>query len=233
MPRNLTEFKSSNLNPSYFSRAGIMSSIISYLPFIFGRTTSPDPLEPSVKQEKNSKLLASGKKVTANVPIDRTKPLSERELAFRNDFLGRVLTFLTYRSQLEQAESNCKKFLKSFSGADFQLSTAVPLLAKVDGIGNPNFKKLFQKTINDTLKKLAQEAKTSGRLAEVITTAKNNSSQVFIPARKNNYVTAFRITEEYRTALAAINENKPVQANWTITVPLSSKKRDDLEKEDS
>lgn len=198
-----------------------MSYIFSYIPFIFGRTSNPVSIEKAPGQKRSSTLDDQKRRATVNASVDTAKPLHEREIAAGDNFLGRMLTVLKHGSRLERAALDCKKFLASVSRPGFDLGTAVPLLGAIKELDNPNFKKLFENTINYTIEKFAEEAKKSGLAAEALTTTRTNISDLFDSARKSNYKDPFDIAEQYKNALIAINEDQPVNTCWRITIKSS------------
>jgi hypothetical protein len=163
-------------------------------------------------------LDAQERRAAVNASVDAPKPLRERKIASGDNFLGRILTVLKHGPRLERAALDCKKFLASISRPDFDLGTAVPLLAAIKGIDNPNFQILFEKTINHTIKKFAKEARKSGFAAQTLSTTEKNISGSFDSGRKSNYKGPFDIAEQYRSALTAINSKEPANTCWKITM---------------
>lgn len=187
--------------------------IFSFLSTMFsGGAGKPEPSERTGQRKDHS---APELRATAEPGINATKPISERKSVSLRASLNRIWITLKYRSELDKAASDCRKFLVSLSGPRLDLSTVTPLCNPLPKESCAEFESLFNATINDAIKKFAEESKKSRYAAQMQINLKNNM-ELFINKRKEHYIKAFNIAKEYEIKFIAapINADKPAKANF-------------------
>ena len=192
-----------------------MTCIFPYFHFASNRAAKPNSSGPghAGRNKKTGGRPALERRATATVAEAGVTPIDERKPGVLAATLNRIWTFLKYRSELEKAASDCRSFLVSLSKPSFELNTATSLCPPLPNMNDPGFVELFEKMINETIRKSALEAAANKVSANDIS---ERMDRVFDEARKNCYGRAFRIALEYKKMHAAISAKQPAEANWTL-----------------
>lgn len=159
---------------------------------------TPDSIEP--RASKNS-------------ATDQPKAIEQRKPVSLAASLKSIWNTLKYRSELEKAASDCRKFLASISEPNLDWGTVTPLCVESSHPKDDVFKELFRKTINDTIEKFVKDKKKICRTGQIQMALARNLAQ-FGEHRKANYRNAFEIARAYRKTLAAFVQNKPAIADF-------------------
>lgn len=202
-----------------------MSGIFHFLSSsIFVGTRKTDNNKKTPAEKAVNTLDTPERRAATNALIVDAKSISERKTISLGASLSRIWTRLKYDSELSKAGSDCRKFLASLSSSDFAFSmfTIAPLCAPLNNIRNKNFQELYEKKINETIRKFAKEAGKSSQPEEIKKNVENNSKK-FDQSRQTSYNRPYRMVLEYRKALETVSDRNPVKAGWTIQPESSTK----------
>lgn len=145
----------------------------------------------------------------------KIKGIAERKSVSLPPVLERVWITFKYRAELNKAASDCRKFLASLSGSNFELITAASLFGPLKNLNDEKFKKLFEQTINETIVKFTMKTYSSNLHAAKIK-CEENITNVFDTPRQNSYNIAYRIANQYAAAFNQLSAGKAIKVNWTI-----------------
>lgn len=191
-----------------------------FLTLFSSQKEKPDCLESNKNREDSNTLPVRAQQTGQGAELKEIKSIAKRKPVFLGHAFRRMWASLKYRTELEKARSDCKKFLVSLSGRDFDLRTATNLCAPMKNFDSKEFRTLFEETINGTVDRLSKELIKRNRPLVIETQANLNSTinGFFDSGRQTNYKTAFSIAEEFKKVLMPQAENQAKKAEWKLKV---------------
>ena len=197
-----------------------MASVFSsFFRLFFVQEIEPDHLQNNKNPKGRNAIPVRAQQTGQGGTDEKIKGITERKLVCLSSVLGRIWITFKYGAELNKAASDCRKFLASLSGPNFELITAVSLSGPLQHCDDKKFEELFEQTINETIVKFAAR-KHYDDLNAAKAGLNQNIEGFFDKARQKTYNNAYRIAKQFATALDLRIAGRAITADWKIFVEM-------------